>query len=500
MPYYLERFDDGSPLREHILRQAIQASERFQHSSVLSHRCVLEIGDYTFGQRARILYNHLYFSDLPQAHKEAVLRDDFFLQIIRHEHFNPRLIEWLSSITRLSSPPADQFCKSISDLLRSPERLWSHAFKCQISDSARDLLLTLYSLGDWVDLEDLEPAFEAIHRGACRRYNRPRNVGDFRSALQELDAAFLSYSSGKASFLNPSIRGFVAGVFCEMPTLALQVMTDAVRFSQLSKLWELSVEQGATLLNVALRAHAQDFRAHIERLMFMESMRWAQTRHGRLGYFFDTEEEWRLGNIVEWAEALKDETFVDLARAYSAFLLKRWHVQSLNFLAATVVLETIKESTWFLAHGGTKHYRTILDGVLSHVDEAWAEDWIYLLELPSHNLVWTKSDGDFLSAALHEYRHTGVNDERYNCSDIGALNELRATLNVLDEKFNVGFSSTIALIDAEIEEHEECAPYDGEGGGFSRTSPHEQLDPVSEEDVREMFNTLRDLNGRPSKV
>jgi hypothetical protein len=52
--------------REHILRSALQVSERLAQSVLLQHRCVLELRDYSYGDKARILYNHLYFSDLPQ--------------------------------------------------------------------------------------------------------------------------------------------------------------------------------------------------------------------------------------------------------------------------------------------------------------------------------------------------------------------------------------------------------------------------------------------------
>jgi hypothetical protein len=66
--------------REHILRSALQVSERLSRSSSLEERCILELNDYTRGDKARILYNHIYFSDLPQAYKEALLEDDFFLK------------------------------------------------------------------------------------------------------------------------------------------------------------------------------------------------------------------------------------------------------------------------------------------------------------------------------------------------------------------------------------------------------------------------------------
>jgi conflict system STAND superfamily ATPase/restriction endonuclease len=55
--------------REHILHNAILMSERLRHSPILKHRIVLELKDYSLLQKGRILYNHLYFSDLPAAYK-----------------------------------------------------------------------------------------------------------------------------------------------------------------------------------------------------------------------------------------------------------------------------------------------------------------------------------------------------------------------------------------------------------------------------------------------
>lgn len=89
--------------REHILSSAIRLSERLDASTLIRDRIVLKLGHYSFGERARILYNHLYFSELPKEHKLETLRGDFFLRVIRHRHFNPRVIEWLADCSaRLS--------------------------------------------------------------------------------------------------------------------------------------------------------------------------------------------------------------------------------------------------------------------------------------------------------------------------------------------------------------------------------------------------------------
>ncbi|WP_211441445.1 nSTAND3 domain-containing NTPase [Collimonas humicola] len=479
--------------REHVLRQAFQMSERFFQSTLLAHKCVLELGDYSFAQRARILYNHLYFSSLPQVYKDVVLEDDFFLEIIKHEHFNPRLIEWLSSLTRLQSPRYDQYKQSITDLLQSPERLWSHAFETQISDPARNLLLTLYSIGDLVDIVDLEPAFEAIHQGACDRYHRPRSAEDFRIALNELDGAFLSFRFGRARFLNPSIRDFTAGVLCRTPARALDMVIDATRFKQLRNIWDLATKRQDQPLLAVLCANASLLRTHIERLMYCESLTWEDTPKGPRGRYVDSEEETRLAVIMELAESLHDLIFVDVAHIYAAFLVSYWEKRPVYVGAAVRTLRTMKESVWFWAQGGQSIYRVVIDGLLANINSVGAQDWITLLEFPDNAPEWTENDEERLGEGLEYYRRDGVDYDRDNCSDVSDLEALNVSLKELNERFGVDFARTIKSIESEIAEREERTRDDDvEGGGFSRGADTSPADFVTEEDVREMFKTLRE--------
>jgi len=217
--------------REHILQNALQLSERFTKNPILEERYILELSDYTYANKARILYNHLYFGNLPQAYKDAILQDDFFLKIIRHRHFNPRLIEWLSTGLRQNDVAPADYQKYIADLLRSPKDIWTGAFRNQISDGARNVLLSFYSLGSSARIEDLELAFRSFHRSTAKKYNRQIASGDFRSALQEMDGAFLVYRSGSADYINPSIREFVASVIAADRDTAEDLLRSAVRFN-----------------------------------------------------------------------------------------------------------------------------------------------------------------------------------------------------------------------------------------------------------------------------
>ncbi|MFT3803642.1 MAG: restriction endonuclease [Burkholderiaceae bacterium] len=477
--------------REHILRRAFQISERFLHSTMMARRCVLELSDYSFGQRARILYNHLYFSDLSPAYKDVILQDDFFLEIIKHDHFNPRLVEWMASLTRLQSPLPEQYKQRVSALLQSPEGLWSHAFATQISDAGRNLSLTLYSLGQWVDVVDLEPAFEAIHRGNSECYNRPRSPGDFRTALQELDGAFLSYRSGHAEFINPSIRDFAGSVICRTPAIAFDLAADAIRFKQLANIWDLAIERTDQPLRAAIAADAIRFQSLLKRVLYGESTRWEKTAKGTFGYSIDTGEEARLTKLIEICEALQDQGLLRLCEEYGTHLVDHWGTRKIDFRDTLNALEAMKEHAWYLSQGGKSIHRTVLDGLLGHLEMASAFDWLALLQFPDSALEWSDRDEQQLSEALTHYRSEGVRYDIDNCTDTSELNDLRTSLTELAQQYDLDFARTIASIDEKISEREEREP-EYEGSGYSRSAAVGQAEVVTEDEVREMFKTLRE--------
>ncbi|MDP2132059.1 MAG: hypothetical protein Q8J99_00445, partial [Sulfuritalea sp.] len=124
---------------------------------------------------------------------------------------------------------------------------------------------------------------------------------------------------------------------------------------------------------------------------------------------------------------------------------------------------------------------------------ARAHDWTELLQFPEKAPEWTESDEELLSAGLEYYRDQGVDYDRDSCSDVDDLNELHGSLKDLNEHFGVDLARTIASIESDIAEREERIRYDDdEGGGFSRGSNPSPADLVTEDDIREMFKTLRE--------
>jgi Restriction endonuclease len=480
--------------REHLLQSALLLSERLARSSILGDRCILELRDYNYAHKARILYNHLYFSGLPQAYKDAMLVDDFFLKVIGHQHFSPRLIEWLSTGLREREVPADEYRKYVSSLLQSPHEIWMHAFRNQLSNAARHMLLIFYTLGEYIDTVDLEPAFRAFHRHRAGKYNQEINPGDFRNALQELDGAFLSCRSGHASYLNPSIREFVASVVSDDRDTVDDILVSASRFKQIVNLCRLADARPASALARFLSENRLALRTSLARLLYGPSMRWEKSTTGLRGYFVDTGEESRIEFLAEMAESQESTELCQLVRDASVRLIAHWSGHVPDFSAVHRLLQGIAEQTWFLKNGGGHEiYLNLLHGMLEHIRFASAADWLQLLALPDEAVAWTAEDQSRLDVNFKVYCGSGIDEDRRNCSTVDEMSELVDSLTELGKRTGKDFSDDIEGLSESIAEREERRSAPTRGGNIPTTKEISSVAPImTDNDARQMFSTLRD--------
>src|SRR4029078_238673 len=121
--------------------------------------CTVDLASYTPLNRAQILFNHIYFSQLSKKYKRATLQDRAYLQIIDHPNYNPRIIEYMTDRDRLRGTSRSKYISRFIATLDNPEELWSHAFTSQILPESRILLMILVTLPRQIFLEDLTTAF-----------------------------------------------------------------------------------------------------------------------------------------------------------------------------------------------------------------------------------------------------------------------------------------------------------------------------------------------------
>lgn len=476
--------------REHILSSAIRLSERLDASTLIRDRFVLKLGHYSFGDRARILYNHLYFSELPADYKGQMLSGDFFFQVIRHPHFNPRLIEWLADISRVRSVATHNYQSYIVDLLENPERIWDHAFRNQISESARCLLFALYSDGG-DSLIGLESCFAELRRVRARRYNHQTEANEFESSLKVLEGAFLTIRGSSISFLNPSIKGYVGSVILNDPETYGDAIEAATRFKQLSTLWRLKSEAGSTLTLETLLTQRTDFVARLKTRAFQPTYVWTKDLEGKMiGHRVDSSTEDRLRFLAEFCNAERAEPMLTEVLDTMEQMIHEWSPQIVSLWSAPELVRDLAGLRVFNEGRGAGIRLLVLEKVLSALPNARAHHWRDLLDLPLSTNGWSQRHSQKFYDGLRSYMNDGWKGDWDRCDDVYEKKQLVETLTELTQRKRRArfFASPLRGVLDEMAAIVDTTAEPEQGGGSpDRMQTHSSL---SESEVRSMFQTL----------
>ena len=227
--------------REYILQQAYQQYEKLDREGFKAEKCIIDLAKYTRMNRAKILFNHVYFSALPSKYRKHMLKDNRYLSIIDHPNYSPRIVQLLTDHSRLHDVPPSKYMALFINSIDNPLAIWEHAFSNHLSQAARNLLLVLISMPYQTFASDTESAYQAFNLSYSKHFASTMGPHDFRSALKELEGDFLEYDREGDNIIvryqNPSVRDFVkkylAGAKAEMALLIDAV----VFFEQLSSLW-----------------------------------------------------------------------------------------------------------------------------------------------------------------------------------------------------------------------------------------------------------------------
>jgi RNase P protein component len=228
--------------REYILNNTKLVYEKIDRARFDLETCVIDLSKYTRVNRAKILFNHIYFSNLPVRYRHALLANRSYLDIIDHPNYSPRIIEYLTDSSRLSGVKAKEYVSRFVSSLDNPEDLWRHAFVSQILPESRDLLIVLVTLPSEVFLDDLEDAFRVFRKNNLGNGTARLDSEAFRRALKELDGNFIATNKSGKKFLvhfhNPSVRDFLQNYIVANNDDLQAVIRSIACFDQLHWLWE----------------------------------------------------------------------------------------------------------------------------------------------------------------------------------------------------------------------------------------------------------------------
>jgi hypothetical protein len=455
--------------RDYILHQAQAYSGRLSSTEVNASEFTLNVGYYTRAVRAKILYNHLYFSEIGESERASLLESDFFLKIIDHRNFNPRLIDLLTSADYLSivSMPIRAVVEAV---LENPQELWERPYRTQISDEGRALMVALFFNNPQTGIAELERSFTRMLDAmgfAIAGADRPVK---FRSALKELEGSVLAIQARQVRFSNAGVRDFLQRAIEEDRFLPAAI--DAVtEYAEVAQCWTVFCAQQSK--PTAGHPSTRDWSGAAGRLLSNGS----GTPLGRLHL------------IIEMYDLLGGEALLahirsavgDLEAGEVDFYETNRSREVLEQLVSSLLpLSELNEAKRVVSAAVAK--MLVVDGGALSLDD---------IESVAHSLYECGSDQDAASDAARESLRAFISQIDYTLSEISSLDELDVfehTLKRLMGEYGVVASRADREISYRREYLFEREEDETEGYGRSSSPPQPEF---SDAQIRSMFQGLR---------
>ncbi len=403
--------------REYILNDARKVYEALNKQEFEIGKCVISVEQYTRRHRARILYNHLYFSDLSKDYIDALLTGSAYRSIVDHRNFSPRIIEWMTSDTGANATPPEKFAEAFLDALNNPSKVWAYVFDHQINDDDRILLCCLASFGTFVGYNDLRAAWYSI---ASQNSSQPISHEfrtRFSTSIKHLDGSFISTEKGHhevgIAFHNPSIRDYVVKVIAGSVDIQNDLLAYGSFFEQIAFLVRLNSNGGQSQTPTGMIECSDDMRRAVRRTYLSEfpklhRIAWfsGPTKLGRLpgkdyiGGRLSMLANWGDSFGVEWLDfvcELVEEAFAsgDLAEHVAT-------TKILGFIGAILKRYPTDGGKW------TSLIANLIEMIGVNLNKTMqAEDW----------LTWSKFLQDNISSYTTEFMDKWADKARNYCNE-----------------------------------------------------------------------------------
>ncbi len=228
--------------REYILNEAHNRYERLHEEPFPLFTYILSLGEYTPMIRAKILYNHLYFSSLPPELRTALLTNRTYMRVVEHSNYSPRLIEQAIELPATQRESPAVFRASLMSALDDPSRIWDRIFE-SLPENGRLLLLVLSSFPPAAFSDDLERAY----RASLPEGSSLDSVG-FLRALRMIEGTFVRIERADTvgdvegrrvvTFRDPSVGDYMRSRLRGNPVEADQLAARSVFFEQCMTIWD----------------------------------------------------------------------------------------------------------------------------------------------------------------------------------------------------------------------------------------------------------------------
>jgi hypothetical protein len=291
--------------REYILSQARNTFEVFNISNIEIAKCILDLSSYTKIIKAQIIYNHLFFANVPQPYLQNLVENENYLKLVNHKNYNPRIIETIINRKIWEHCTPAEFSKAFKSYFDNPQSVWHYAFENSLDKFSQYTLLVLLTLGTPVLIQDLETAIKEFLVKNNYKYFIGFDSITFNRAIRELENTFIttqkdSYDGIVIEFQNPSIQDFLVNYLRDKDDLVTSLIEASLFVDQFFKIFtsdekanlaqsrfiKITEEQALSSINRIKEIYPQIKISRVIRLTQVNSDKFSWHRYSNFHYSF----------------------------------------------------------------------------------------------------------------------------------------------------------------------------------------------------------------------
>jgi nucleoside-triphosphatase THEP1 len=195
-----------------IFNQSLLSSDKFRTKKLDSDEFIITVDELAEIDKAKILYNHIWHSNLSKEYINELYKKERYKKIIKHKNFNPRLIEFITDIERINSSSDSSYWEDIQKNLDNPSEIWANTFDRQSDEYIRNIVSLVVFNGNSIEEEELKEAYNRLN-DLVGLQNSSNNSKEFGSVIKETVKYFLNRISKnnevKYTLFNPSIADYI---------------------------------------------------------------------------------------------------------------------------------------------------------------------------------------------------------------------------------------------------------------------------------------------------
>ncbi len=240
--------------RSTVLNQGKRLSELFKIENIDRNEYELNIKNLSALEKAKILYNHIWFGDLDEQFVDELYVDKRYKQVINHDNYNPRLVSFVTDSHKVADIEPGDYWQYIERTLEDPADIWEHVYDNQLDAHGRYLACIVSFNGREISEESLKNSFlRFVNRGETR-FGNSDFIKSAKLAIGSVVNRILTNGSSAVTYdlFNPALGDFLLRRYAKDEAALYPIFESLDTYESLDNLKSL-LDGSIIDLNVAKR-------------------------------------------------------------------------------------------------------------------------------------------------------------------------------------------------------------------------------------------------------